>query len=66
MNITALIVGIIMMSLLPLTKFMKTGGILLILSIPCFIGGLIALIVGVASKFTNVQKISNINKNKEE
>ena len=61
MNKIALIVGIIMMAILPLTKFIKTGGIMTVIAIPLFLGGLIAFIVGVAG-FTNVQNFSNVEK----
>jgi len=61
MNYVAIMVGALLMSVLLLTKFVKALYFLLPFSIPMFLGGMIACIVGV-STFDSVQKFSKVKK----
>ena len=65
MNNVAIMVGAILMSVLLLTRFVKGLYFLLPFSIPMFLGGIIACIVGV-STFESVQKFSKVKKQEKE
>ena len=57
MRISTIIIGLVMMSGILLTKFIPALYFLLPCSIPLFLGGMIAFIVGLTqSKFTNIKK----------
>ena len=65
MNIVAIMVGAILMSVIILTRFVKAMYFLLPCAIPMFLGGMIACIVGV-STFDTVQKFSKVKKQENE